>query len=77
MLAETVVTAAAGALGKTAIDIVKGLGEVRLDEPIQQAIYSASRQYVRRYDERHGQLKVLGMSEPVSLEETYTTVRIL
>lgn len=77
MLAETVVTAAATGLTKTAIDVLKGLGGIEIDKPFEQLVYNASEQYVRRYDDRHGQVKVLGMPEPVSLEETYTAVRIL
>lgn len=40
-------------------------------------IFTASKQYVQNYAERHGILKVLGMREPVKLESVYTAVQFL
>ncbi|QSJ20476.1 NACHT domain-containing protein [Nostoc sp. UHCC 0702] len=48
-----------------------------LDEKTQQLIFTASKQYVQNYEERHGILKVLGMREPVKLESVYTAVQFL
>ncbi|MEM9265169.1 MAG: NACHT domain-containing protein [Cyanobacteria bacterium P01_F01_bin.13] len=44
---------------------------------IQLQIFKASNRYIRNYARRHGRLKVLGMSRPVSLERVYTTVQLL
>ena len=50
-----------------------------LKERTRQAIYHASRQYVRNYAKRHCILKIrcVGMGEPVSLDSIYTNVRLL
>ncbi|MDJ0681429.1 MAG: NACHT domain-containing protein, partial [Xenococcaceae cyanobacterium MO_167.B52] len=50
-----------------------------LKEGTKQAIYDASRQYVRNYGKRHCILKIgcVGMGEPVSLESIYTNVQLL
>ena len=70
---EAAIKSLAGLFAKTAWD----LGNKRLDEPIKQAVFRASRQYIQNYRERHGSLKVLGMTKPVSLESVYTTVQML
>jgi len=36
---------------------------------------AAARAYMQNYAERHGKIKVLGMSEPLNLTDIYTTVR--
>ena len=46
-------------------------------EAAEQAIFSVSRKYVDKYQERHGILKVLGMRSPVTLESVYTAVCFL
>ena len=46
-------------------------------EAAEQAIFSVSRKYVDKYQERHGILKVLGMRSPVLLESVYTAVCFL
>ncbi|MEH1863902.1 MAG: NACHT domain-containing protein [Nostoc sp.] len=56
---------ALGVLGKT------------LDEKTKKLIFTASNQYEKNYEERHGILKVLGMREPVKLESLYTAVQFL
>jgi predicted NACHT family NTPase len=43
----------------------------------KQLIFNASKRYVENYNDRHGLLKVLGMSQPVKLESVYTAVRFL
>ena len=48
-----------------------------LNDSGKQLIFQASRRYVETYMERHGTLKVLGMSQPVKLESIYTAVRFL
>lgn len=54
-----------------------GLFGKTLNEEIRELIFTASKQYVRNYEERHGILKVLGMREPVKLESVYTAVQFL
>ncbi len=54
-----------------------GLFGKRLDEQSRQLIFQASDQYAQNYRERHGIVKVLGMSEPIPLKEVYTTVQFL
>ncbi len=43
----------------------------------QQKIFNASQNYVETYTKRHGLLKVLGMREPVNLDDVYTAVVLL
>jgi predicted NACHT family NTPase len=50
---------------------------INFGDNIQQAVFNASKKYVENYAERHGKLKVLGMREPVKLEDVYTTVQFL
>ena len=54
-----------------------GLFGKTLDEKTRELIFTASKQYVQNYAERHGILKVLGMREPVKLESVYTAVQFL
>ena len=44
---------------------------------LQDFFYKAFGKYVENYSKRHGLLKVLGMREPVKLEEVFTTVQLL
>ena len=46
-------------------------------QTIKQAYHIGSGKYIRKYQERYGQLKVLGMREPVDLHSVYTDVKIL
>ncbi len=48
-----------------------------LDKTTQNLIFRASQQYIKKYTERHGQFKVLGMQEPVALDSVYTAVQFL
>jgi NACHT domain len=60
--------------------VIKPIGEVlnkRLDEPFKQLIFNAFGKYIQNYNDRHGILKVLGMPEPVKLEDIYTSVQFL
>lgn len=41
------------------------------------AIKKAAKQYYKNYLFRHGQIKVLGMSEPISLAKIYTAVEVV
>jgi NACHT domain len=70
-----------GAAAKGLTDIVvKPVSEVlnrRLDEPFQQLLYNVFGKYIQNYNERHGLLKVLGMPEPVQLEDIYTAVQFI
>ncbi|MBH8577020.1 NACHT domain-containing protein [Nostocaceae cyanobacterium CENA369] len=54
-----------------------GMFRQTIDENTKQLIFTASKEYVKNYDERHGTLKVLGMHEPVKLEAVYTAVQFL
>ncbi|MDZ8262971.1 NACHT domain-containing protein [Nostoc sp. ChiQUE01b] len=49
----------------------------RLPDKIQQKIFNASNKYIESYEERHGTLKVLGMQQPVKLQEIYAEVQFL
>jgi hypothetical protein len=49
----------------------------KLDEKTKQQIYRASGEYDKRYINRHGILKALGMREAVPLESVYTAVQFL
>ncbi|NEZ56883.1 NACHT domain-containing protein [Leptolyngbyaceae cyanobacterium CCMR0081] len=54
-----------------------GLLKKRPNPQTRQAILTASQAYVHRFRQRHGKLKVLGMSKPVSLDSVYVPVRFL
>lgn len=47
-----------------------------LEKGIRSMLYDASSQYVDTYLRRHGQLKVLGMSKPISLKSIYVSVYV-
>lgn len=53
------------------------MGNKPLDKSLKQVIFNASRQYLQHYTKRHGMLKVLGMVEPVPLEEVYINIQLL
>ena len=79
--------------GISAEVIAKALGELYLEAFKERAkgllawlkneeqdwhqIHCAAKQYVQSYAERHGQIKVLDMSEPLPLANLYTAVRFL
>ncbi|MGK7884397.1 MAG: NACHT domain-containing NTPase [Crocosphaera sp.] len=69
-----------GVVIKTAWDqgsnVLSWLGK-GLNENTQKLIYNASQEYVKNYSKRNGILKVLGMREPVNLDDIYTMVRFL
>jgi hypothetical protein len=44
---------------------------------LQDVVFKAAGKYVENYSDRHGVLKVLGMREPVKLDEVFTTVQLL
>ncbi len=46
-------------------------------DQLKQQIFNASGQYITSYADRHGILKVLGMTEPVWIEDIYTRVQFL
>ncbi|OHE82955.1 MAG: hypothetical protein A2107_00610 [Verrucomicrobia bacterium GWF2_62_7] len=50
-------------------------GRRRVDN--DQGIYEACRRYFKTYTDRHGQIKVLGMSQPVPLRDIYTAVKFM
>ncbi|RCJ20238.1 histidine kinase [Nostoc sp. ATCC 43529] len=84
---EPLVAVAVSAVSGVAVPIFQSLwgGGVKalwlfgktLDEKSKKLIFTASRQYVQNYEERHGILKVLGMRDPVNLESVYTAVQFL
>lgn len=43
----------------------------------QDAAFKAAGKYIESYTKRHGKLKVLGMKDPVELDEIFTTVQLL
>lgn len=75
---EPLIGPAAGSLVNLIVDVTKSGGEklVGLFKDTQ-AVWRASKQYAGKYTERHGQIKVLGMRQPVPLESIYTTVEVL
>ncbi|ESA37233.1 hypothetical protein N836_03810 [Leptolyngbya sp. Heron Island J] len=54
-----------------------GLFKKRPNQQTRQMVLSASQAYVQRFRERHGTLKVLGMSKSVNLDAVYVPVRFL
>ncbi|WP_230966987.1 NACHT domain-containing protein [Nostoc commune] len=56
--------------------VLGGLGKT-LDEKTKKLIFAASNEYQKKYEERHGIIKVLGMREHVKLESLYTAVQFL
>ena len=68
----------AGIVTKSAWETGGGwLSRMKFNENIQQAVFNASKKYVESYANRHGILKILGMREPVKLENIYTEVQFL
>jgi hypothetical protein len=47
-----------------------------LNSQIRQTLFHSSKQYVERYANRHATLKVLDMSEPLSLEALYSSTKL-
>ncbi|MBM0744290.1 hypothetical protein JOY44_22200 [Phormidium sp. CLA17] len=84
MVLDPLSTAIAAEIGKVVIKTVwDGSGKVlgmlgkTADAATQKMIYQTSQTYVKKYGDRQGILKVLGMREPVKLEEIYAAVRFL
>ncbi|TAE61952.1 MAG: NACHT domain-containing protein [Nostocales cyanobacterium] len=50
---------------------------IELDEKTKKLIYQASKQYILNYQKRYNRLRVLGMSQPVNLDDIYTEVQCL
>ena len=48
-----------------------------LTQKAKEILWPISRKYVENYQRRHGILKVLGMREPVELDDVYVNVQIL
>ena len=44
---------------------------------LQDVVFKAAGKYTESYTKRHGKLKVLGMKDPVELDEIFTTVQLL
>jgi hypothetical protein len=44
---------------------------------LQDVVFIAAGKYIESYTKRHGKLKVLGMKDPVELDEIFTTVQLL
>lgn len=55
---------------------IKILG-IDLDQKTKKLIYQASKQYILNYQKRYNRLQVLGMSQPVNLDDIYTEVQCL
>ena len=68
----------AGAVVKSAWSTsADGIKQSGFTERIQQMIFNASGEYISNYADRHGLLKVLGMMQPVWIEDIYTHVQFL
>ncbi|MEB3151686.1 MAG: hypothetical protein VKL60_22045, partial [Sphaerospermopsis sp.] len=50
---------------------------IELDEKTKKLIYQASKQYILNYQKRYNRLRVLGMPQPVNLDDIYTEVQCL
>ena len=48
-----------------------------IGKDLQDVVFKAAGKYIENYTERHGVLKVLGMREPVKLDEVFTTIQLL
>ncbi|MBO9681192.1 MAG: NACHT domain-containing protein [Flavisolibacter sp.] len=71
---NTTISESAKSLFQLAWSIISKLGKKGVDRiKVQKAISS----YAENYLKRHGQVKVLGMSEPVPLLDIYTSVKIV
>ncbi|MFG6105899.1 NACHT domain-containing protein [Leptothoe sp. EHU-05/26/07-4] len=72
LLAEPV----ADGIASFAFNLLPKVGSQAVAE-IRNLFFNASRKYVHTYRQRHCQLKVLGMREPVDLAKVYTGVKFL
>jgi GTPase SAR1 family protein len=76
-------------LGTIALDVIKDSGKKEgasliarwmkrdIGKDLQDVVFKAAGKYIENYTERHGILKVLGMREPVKLDDVFTTVQLL
>ncbi|MBD2176028.1 NACHT domain-containing protein [Pseudanabaena sp. FACHB-1998] len=76
-------------LGGIMLDVLKDSGKKEgegliarwmnrdVGKDVQDVVFKAAGKYIENYTERHGVLKVLGMREPVKLDEVFTTVQLL
>lgn len=62
---------------KEGTNVITRLLSQDISKGTQQKIFNASQKYVETYTNRHGLLKVLGMREPVNLDDVYTAVVLL
>jgi len=81
---EPLIAAATAGLASLITETIKssggktlGIFDYDLGQNIKETIFQASGAYIKKYTERHGIVKVLGMREPVTLESIYTTVQLL
>lgn len=77
---ESIIGSVIGAVAKPVFQSIwEGSEKVagQLGEQARQMIFNASQQYGQRYQDRHGNLKVLGMQKPIPLESIYITVQFL
>ncbi|MEA5579638.1 NACHT domain-containing protein [Anabaena sp. UHCC 0451] len=51
--------------------------EIELDQKTKKLIYQGSKQYILNYQKRYNRLRVLGMPQPVNLDDIYTEVQCL
>jgi len=56
-------------IGENLWDVVKQKGKV-----VDNFFYKISSQYVKRFYQRYGYVQILGMSEPMSLENVFVGV---
>jgi len=55
---------------------ILGLFGQQLDRATKQLIYTASGEYASRYTQRHGQIKLLGMRQPLDLSAVYVPLLV-
>ncbi|MEO0870132.1 MAG: hypothetical protein AAFY17_17220, partial [Cyanobacteria bacterium J06642_11] len=54
-----------------------GLFKKRPSYQTEHAVVGATQAYVRKFKERHGKLKILGMNKPVTLDSVYVPLQLV
>ena len=71
------ITTLAKNLSNISLPTFTAIGNTSLDGKVKYLIFHGFKKYIETYNKRHGILKVLGMRQPVSLDEVYTAVKLL
>lgn len=65
------------ALTDIGIKVYEEIPKFKFNEPFKQLLFNATKKYFQTYNDRHGQVQVLGMSRPVPLDAIYFDARML